>query len=651
MRGSKMSDDLKIHSLWMQNFMSYGNKVTHVPLDTKGMTLIRGVNLDDTVNGIGANGTGKSTIINALVYAFYGEALGDSKVDELINDVNKKRCIVGVRFSIGKTEYSITRYRKMKSGAEGTYTNIFMNEDVGKDDNDKSRKNLAKATLLETNKLTRDLVGMPKELFIRLVVFDADELPFLKMKAGDQREVMEHLFQLTILSEKADVFREDQRGTKKEIDIQESTISVLEKQVENYEIQILTAKKRMVQWEQTRESTLNNYDLDLKDLDDVDIDHERKLFDAVEQAEKAIVELNTKIAAIKLKASDSKHAIDQADNDVTLLKSKHNTKESKISRLKRNITRLQAEIDTLASNKCPECLQPLPDVDVKIAERQSLLVDDQSMIDALIVKNEDINENITQCISHRDQAQTTYDNIIAGVSSLLDEIKTIECDKVTPSVRSRDILNKIESKKDAAKLKISELQNAENPHIEAFNELNEKDIDVVDYDEINHLKKLLDHQKFLLKLLTDKKSYIRQRLVNKRLPYLNERLTTYLNQLGLPYQVEFQSDLTAKILRRGRTKSFSNLSHGQRARVNFALSFAFRDVMERVHRKINICILDEVLDKALCAVGANAAVNMISEKCKRDNLNIFTITHKTEIANRFDQVMTVTMKQGFSEIS
>ncbi len=594
--------------------------------------------------------THNTTIINALVYSFYGESMGDSKVDELINDVNKKKCIVGVEFSIGKNRYSITRYRKMKAGAEGTYTNIFMNDDIDKDSSDKSRKNLAKATLPETNKMTIDLVGMPKELFIRLVVFDADEQSFFKMKAGDQREVMEHLFHLTILSEKADVFRNDQRGTKKEIEIQENSISFLEKQLSDYKTQTESAKKRVVQWERDKKIDLVDSKQDLEELDGVDIEYEKTLFDSVEQAKKDIAELNTKIAAIRLKSSDSKAEVDQSDNDIRLLKSKRATGESKVTRLRRTVEKLEKEVSTLESNKCPECLQALPDADGKIDERKSKIEEAEGEITSAALEHDTINDDIEKCNHTRDTAQDNYDSIIAGVKSLLEEISDIESDTEKPSITTREKLNKIESQREAAKLKIVNLESSENPHVDAFTELDEKEIDDVDYTEMNDLKKLLDHQKFLLKLLTDKKSYIRQRLVNKRLPHLNERLTVYLKQLGLPYQVEFQSDLTAKIIRRGKTKSFSNLSHGQRARVNFALSFAFRDVMERINRRVNVCMLDEVLDKALCDVGANAAITMISDKCKSDKLSIFVITHKKEIANRFDKVMTVTMERGFSKI-
>lgn len=645
-----MSKNLIVHKLWMQNFMSYGKKRTEVQLDGGGMTLIKGVNLDDTVNGIGANGVGKSTIINAIVYAFYGESIGDSKLDELINDVNKNKCIVGIEFSIGSDRYVIERFRKMKAGAEGTYTNIFKNEDIEKDADDKSRHNLAKATLPETNKFTKDLIGMPKELFIRLVVFDADEVSFFKLGAALQREVMENLFQITVLSEKADFFREEQKEVKKEIEIQENNIKFLEQKVEDHEEALATAERRVKKFDIAAKDELAELRDDLSALKKIDVEEEREIFAYNEQLEADVAELEKQQSELsqplmdaRQRISDAQHTLDKTESKVaSILRDKKRKEKERDA--------LQHKIDAFKRNTCPECSQALPDAGIKIEEAEARIEEIDNEISDLHVSY----------TNHEDSKGPIEDEIAIIEGEVKDikakqhqfKVEIVEIKKKfkTPSVRSVDQLTRIESKIEITEQQIHDLEHATNPHLEALEELQAKSVDDIDYTEINDLKKLLDHQKFMLKLLTDKKSFLRQRLINKRLPYLNERLTHYLTSLGLPYQVEFQSDLTAKIKRRGKTKSFANLSHGQKARVNFALSFAFRDVMERINRKVSVCLLDEVLDKALCDVGANAAITMIHEKCKKDKLSIFVITHKKEIANRFHNIMTVTMENGFSRI-
>lgn len=606
--------------------------------------------MDDTVNGIGANGTGKSTIIEALVYAIFGEAMGDAKVDDLINDVNKNKCVVGVEFSIGNDVYVIERFRKMKSGPEGTYTTIFKNDDINKDPNDPTRVNLAKATLPETNKFTADLIGMPKELFIRLVVFDADEQSFFKMGAQKQRDVMEFLFQLTVLSEKAEAIKEDHKHTKTEIEIIESSVRILEQQHEEYEDRLTTARRRIDRWEEDRTSTKSRLVTQLNQLNETDIDAERDMFTHIDNVKNTIQELRASTHDNLLLLGDQQKVINKHESELRLLKNQKSALQDKMVAANKNVKKWMQEIETLNDNKCPECLQPLPDAVQKLIQRTECVSEAEDELSKLVDQLDEVGDKIDQAIMIIKDEQAKLNSIQEKIDAVEDEINSLRKTIKKPSMSSLNELNQLDTQKQVIQQQMDDLECKVNPHTEAYDELLAQPPTEPNYDDINRLKKLFDHQKFMVKLLTDKKSILRQRLINKRLPYLNERLTHYLTQLGLPYQVEFMGDLTAKIKRRGRDKAFSNLSHGQRARVNFALTFAFRDVLERVNSKVNVCLLDEVLDKALCDVGANAAITMIAEKCKRDKLSVFVITHKKEIANRFHNIVTVSMKGGFSSI-
>lgn len=645
-----VSKKIKFSKLWFQNFKSYGKKPSHINLDTYGTSLIKGVNMDDTVNGIGANGTGKSTIIEALVYAIFGEAMGDAKVDDLINDVNKNKCVVGVEFSIGNDVYVIERFRKMKSGPEGTYTTIFKNDDINKDPNDPTRVNLAKATLPETNKFTADLIGMPKELFIRLVVFDADEQSFFKMGAQKQRDVMEFLFQLTVLSEKAEAIKEDHKHTKTEIEIIESSVRILEQQHEEYEDRLTTARRRIDRWEEDRTSTKSRLVTQLNQLNETDIDAERDMFTHIDNVKNTIQELRASTHDNLLLLGDQQKVINKHESELRLLKNQKSALQDKMVAANKNVKKWMQEIETLNDNKCPECLQPLPDAVQKLIQRTECVSEAEDELSKLVDQLDEVGDKIDQAIMIIKDEQAKLNSIQEKIDAVEDEINSLRKTIKKPSMSSLNELNQLDTQKQVIQQQMDDLECKVNPHTEAYDELLAQPPTEPNYDDINRLKKLFDHQKFMVKLLTDKKSILRQRLINKRLPYLNERLTHYLTQLGLPYQVEFMGDLTAKIKRRGRDKAFSNLSHGQRARVNFALTFAFRDVLERVNSKVNVCLLDEVLDKALCDVGANAAITMIAEKCKRDKLSVFVITHKKEIANRFHNIVTVSMKGGFSSI-
>ena len=160
------------------------------------------------------------------------------------------------------------------------------------------------------------------------------------------------------------------------------------------------------------------------------------------------------------------------------------------------------------------------------------------------------------------------------------------------------------------------MKQADNPYLEPLEELENTKIDDVDYSEINKLTKMLEHQRFLLKLLTKKDSFVRKILLNKYLPFLNGRLQEYLTALGLKHIVRFTTDLKAEISQFGRELDFGNLSAGQRARVNLALSFAFRDVLQSLHSQVNICLFDEVLDIGLDTIGVKKAASLLKRKAR-----------------------------------
>lgn len=742
------SRDLHFKSVTLRNFLSYGNKPTTVNLDRSGTIQIQGRNLDDTLQGIGANGVGKSTIVNSIVYALYGEAISsDVKVDDVVNDINNKECVVSVEFSIDGDDYIINRYRKMKSGPEGNYIEIFKNGD-----ND---KNLAKARADDTNNwIAQELLDMPKGLFTRLVVYDADEMSFFKLPAAKQRDLMENLFQLTILSEKANVIKDEQKTKKAEMAIEEASLETLKAQSEQYERQIEKAKTRIDEWEGQRTSDLDKYRSDFLELDEIDLAEQQEMFRAIGETEVAIAAIDTDIKDIKsneqqihqrkdsvlekvqlqienvkscfvAKKQDLRAQLMDVENDINeeqarleaqrsyaieLAKEakqhqdKVDTLQTQIDGLEADIKKQQQQIATLNKNECPECHQQLPDATENIKKREAAIKEIKQQIhetnklineheekrDSLIDDSEQNNETYQTMLQNSkkqelvDKTTTLQEQLdslkseetvsIAGCEQshaiVIEEIeKELEANnakitelqqqqselrgKIDTSklvVKDESQLIRLQTEKDNLKKQIEDMEQLLNPHLEAMNDLTDNKPEDIDYDKLNEFKKLIDHQQFLIKALTDKRSFIRKKLISKRLPYLNERLSKYLTDMGLPYRVEFNSDLTPSISKRGRKKSFGVLSHGQKARVNFALSFAFRDVMERMHRRINLCLLDEVLDKALCPVGANAAVSLINEKARDDGICIFVITHKSELATKFKNHITVTLENGFSSV-
>jgi len=189
-----------------------------------------------------------------------------------------------------------------------------------------------------------------------------------------------------------------------------------------------------------------------------------------------------------------------------------------------------------------------------------------------------------------------------------------------------------------------------NPHTDSLVALQASPPSTRKTDKIDELHNYVEHQEFLVKLLTKKESFIRKALLNRYIPFLNERIKYYLDKLGLPYKVLFQEDMTVIVSQFKTEVNYASLSLGQQARVNIAFPFAFRDVLQKRFGVIPFCMLDEFLDTGLGNVGVQLAAKMVKEIAKENNLSIFIISHRDELGNLFDSKLTIELKNGFSTI-
>jgi ABC-type branched-subunit amino acid transport system ATPase component len=190
-----------------------------------------------------------------------------------------------------------------------------------------------------------------------------------------------------------------------------------------------------------------------------------------------------------------------------------------------------------------------------------------------------------------------------------------------------------------------------NPYNEQIEELKKTAIQKIDWESVNTLTKLKDHQEFLHKLLTNKDSFIRKKIIDQNLSYLNKRLTHYIDKLGLPHQVVFQNDLTVEITQLGQDLDFDNLSRGERNRLILSMSFAFRDVWEGLYQTINLLFVDELMDAGMDSAGVEAGLAVLKKMARERNKNIYLISHKDELVGRVNNVLRVIKENGFTSYS
>lgn len=641
---------IKFLVLTIRNFMSFGNNVTVIPLDRQESTLIEGINLDTTSSGITSNGSGKTSIFNALVYAIYDTPISDINKDNLINNINGKHMEVTLEFTKNNVHYKIKRERKMKAGAAGNNTYFYI------DGVDKTKAGKVNEQILE-------VIGIPYELFVRIIIYSASLVSFLDLKTADQTSFTEELFGVTMLSTKAETLKSHIKANEQDVQLQKTKIDTLEKEHERHKQQLLNIQKHILDWDTTNRDNIKNANITLHKANTEYEQLVKKTTDELATAIQLYNEMDTSIDYDKLR--EDRDILDKQlaaritlENGISKYQAEKLNVTKSIKTNEQRTVQIDNELKQLANHQCPYCKQEYNDsiekikcLEVELIELSTVRGNLETELknyddDIETLKNQlnDLNQEIDRLkdtpthkqISELEQEPEKCKQLVDQLTDKLDELNQ-------PNNPYSNLINNHEQK-------ITDLTNEVNPYIELYDELEATELDPIDYTKINELTNEIEHQKFLLKLLTKKDSFIRKAILNKNIPFLNSRLQYYLTTMGLSHKIEFTHELSVNITLVGRPLNFGNLSAGQRARVNIALSLAFRDMLQATHTTVNIWMLDEILDVGLDTIGIQAATKLIKQKAKEENNALYVISHRDECYGMFDTTLTVSMQKGFSYI-
>ena len=570
--------------------MSVGNQTQAVDFGKQHLTLVLGENLDQGGDDNGSrNGTGKTTIVNALSYALYGVALTNIKKDNLINKINSKGMLVTLSFDKDGVNYRIERGRR--PNLLKFYVNNVEQDSEESDD--------AQGDMRETQRDVDELLGMSHDMFKHIVALNTYTEPFLSMRANDQRAIIEQVLGITLLSEKSEALKELIRITKDEIQQESADIEAAKKSNEKIQQSVDSLTTRQTAWYTQQAIDLEKIGKAINELHSVDITKE--------------LEQHT-----KLKAYDEHSA------KIKSLNKEKATLESAIIQAERTVKKYTTELTALDNKACHACEQQLHDH--KHEEMTALA-----------------NKNLKEATAYFNKVTTD----LAKINKELTEIGDINgrpktyYDTLEEALKHQNNLTTLESQlvKRAEEI---------DPYQEQIDELRNTAMQEITWDRVNELTNLKEHQEFLLKLLTSKDSFIRKKIIDQNLAYLNNRLTYYLDKMGLPHTVVFQNDLTVEITQLGQDLDFDNLSRGERNRLILGLSWSFRDVWESLYQSINLLFVDELIDNGLDASGVEGALAVLKKMARERNKNIYLISHKDELIGRVNNVLRVIKENGFT---
>ena len=568
--------------------MSVGNTTQAVNFDRQDLTLVLGENLDLGGDDSGArNGTGKTTIINALSYALYGNALTNIKKDNLINKTNQKNMMVTIDFEKDGEHYRIERGRKPTG----------MRFWVG--DQEKEITDDAQGDSRETQAEIERMLGMSHDMFKHIVALNTYTEPFLALRANDQRAIIEQLLGITLLSEKADKLKEQGKATKDAITAEEFRIKAVTDANVRIQEQIEALKRRQTMWNNKHDDEIN------------------KTHDAIEELQKIDIKA-------EIQAHQAFKTWDQLRKDLNELSSAISRTKLDLSREEKSIGKISAEIVSLENHTCSTCGQEFHD-----EKHQQVMGQKQGELSVA----SDSAESHAATLAELQSAELGLGKLGPRPIMFYDR----EADAIHHQATVDNLIKQLTAK-------VAE----SDPYTEQIAEMQETALEEVSYDVMNELSNIKEHQEFLLKLLTNKESFIRKRIIDQNLSYLNARLGQFLDRIGLPHTVKFNNDLTVAITELGRDLDFDNLSRGERNRLILSLSWAFRDVWESLYQPINLLFIDELVDSGMDSSGVENSLAILKKMSREANKSIWLVSHKDELAGRVNNTLHVVKENGFT---
>jgi len=629
-----------------------------------------------------------SSLIKSITYALYNHVEGKVTLPNVINNVNKKKCLVTLEFYIGETLYKVSRGRK---------------PDIIKIENLSTGEDITPAST-EANTFIQNLIGMDVNSFKYLICFSLDDfIPFVQLPSKDQREIVERILSITKLSEIKKELSEERKTLKKDIQLEQTRLSYIEEQNKEVANQIKQIDDKIVTWNDGRQNKLDTISSKLKSFEDIDVEQQLQLYADIEskiakatELKSCIDELSLKIANAESERKDKEHKlqsdivdkirkyeselsgvqkeIDDTKRKILDIEYKRSKYESDRKARLKDKDALEDDIRALKDGICKECKQSIPADETKLNELQSKLHDideklkaevepdwdytiegynktlDQLSSQAIDIKNKIDESNIEKEGSFSIEKSDEEKNLIAECNKLAEErdeilksIKAVQSDVTL----SKDELQNVSKQIEELTKDYERIEAETNPYID----MEKPKLVDIDNKKLHDMENTLSDYDWLINNFLSDSGLPRRTIAAKAVPYLNKKLADYLNMLNSTYNIKFTDSFDAVISSYGRDISFGNLSAGERQRLNLAISFAFRDIATKTTGiKFDTMFLDEALDASLDESGVVDALNII-DSFVEDGVNVYLISHRQEIIGKFNNIIEVEKKGQFSHIN
>jgi len=567
---------IRFKEIRYKNFLSSGNQFTSIKLDEHRDTLI-----------VGANGSGKSTVLDALTFSLFGKPFRKVTKSQLLNSTNERDAKVEIEFDIGDVPYKVVR---------GIKPNIFEIYRHGKKTNEDCSANEQQKTL------ENQILKLNYKSFTQIVILgSASFIPFMQLSAPHRREVIEDLLDIKVFTMMSDILK---------IQIKESrdSLRVLELKKESVADKIVMQKRFIKSIEDSGNDSIATKREEIQNCDQETVEYQRsveELISKVNEKQKEVEEYITATDTLK-KLSKFK---------VKLQTKKQNSNQ---------------ELDFFTENTvCPTCTQDIEDkfrVN-RIDELRQVLVKHQASIDEItsaIEAEEEREKNLVKL-----QRETT--TLSNEISQFNIRIANNNKRRGTLETEIQNITDKIENR-DTEDEKLTDYKNQLKDILLKLEETQD------DFDYLSEGNQLL------------KDDGVKKRIIRKYLPLINKQVNDYLQRMDFYVNFMLDEDFNESVQTPVHEKfSYASFSEGEKMRIDLALLFTWREIARMKNSVVtNLLIMDEVFDSSLDEFGTDYFLKIV--RYIITDANVFIISHKQDLYDKFNHCLEFTKDKGFSKL-
>jgi DNA repair exonuclease SbcCD ATPase subunit len=536
---------------------------------------------------VGTNGAGKSTVLDALTFALFGKPFRKINKPQLVNSVNEKDCRVEVEFSIGSTEWKVVR------GIKPALFEIWRNDSV---------LDQSSAALDQQKWLEQNVLKMNYKSFTQIVILGSSTfVPFMQLSAAHRREVIEDLLDIKIFSSMNMVIKEKIRQTKEEIKVYELKKESLLDKVKMQQEFIEELENRGKENIENNKRKVSDLDKEIQQHMDENDTLEEPLYEYIREQDKLVgyADKLRKLGNLKGKISQKVSTI---------------TKEHKFF---------------TENTVCPTCTQTIDE-----SFRINRINDAQNKAKELQSGYKELEE----AIKEEEERERQFTALSKEISKLTNGISQ-------NNIKINGLRRQIRNLEHEIQVLTENLANRNSEHekLESF-----RDNLKTTYDDLASKKDTINYYDFSYSLLKD--GGVKSKIIKKYLPLINQQVNRYLQMMdfyiNFTLDEEFNETVQSPI---HEDFSYASFSEGEKQRIDLALLFTWREVARMKNSvNTNLMILDEIFDSSLDSTGTEEFLKIIRYVIK--DANIFVISHKTGMEDKFESVIKFEKVKGFSHM-